>query len=369
MESKIMKVLLIEDNSGDAGLIREMIAEVPKEDIEMTRVSKLSEGLEYVVNNKIDVVLLDLSLPDSFGLDTFIGLYREISHIPIIVLSGISDEKIAIKAVQKGAQDYLLKGHINSSLLVRAMHYAIERKRVEEERENIVKQLSQAEKLASLGKLAGGVAHEINNPLTSILSTAELVLEDIPQDNNSLRNDIEQIIEESKRIRDTIKSFLGFAKNRDFDYKKNDINKLVESSLTVVGRGNLARVDVAKNYDPSIGEISVSRFHIEEMFVNIILNALHSMEGDGRLIITTNEEKGSVVVGFKDTGSGIEKEDLEKIFEPFFTTKDKKGTGLGLSTCSMIAARHGGKIIVDSKGPKNGAEFKVYLPIDRKDKK
>jgi PAS domain S-box-containing protein/putative nucleotidyltransferase with HDIG domain len=131
--SEIIRVLLIEDNPGDARLIREMLAEGEGDRFKLECATHLSAGLERLVNNDIGLVLLDLGLPDSQGFDTFTKAYAQAPRVPIVVLSGLADEQLAIKTVQEGAQDYLVKGHLDSHALVRTIRYAIERKRTEEE--------------------------------------------------------------------------------------------------------------------------------------------------------------------------------------------------------------------------------------------
>jgi MinD-like ATPase involved in chromosome partitioning or flagellar assembly/CheY-like chemotaxis protein len=148
MESKIMKVLLIEDNPGDARLIREMLAQERGATLDLERADRLSAGLERLAAGPIDVVLLDLSLPDSQGLDTFARVHAHAPEVPIMVLTGLDDEELAVKAVREGAQDYLVKGELDGSLLVRAMRYAIERHRVQAE------QLRKAQRVKA-GKVLG----------------------------------------------------------------------------------------------------------------------------------------------------------------------------------------------------------------------
>jgi DNA-binding response OmpR family regulator len=131
--SEIVKVLLIEDNPGDACMIREMLADVNGDGFSLECAKQLSTGLERLAGGDIDMVFLDLSLPDSRGLDTFSRVYAQAPQVPIIVLTGLDDEQMAVQAVRKGAQDYLVKGYLDSNMLVRAMHYAVERKRAVEE--------------------------------------------------------------------------------------------------------------------------------------------------------------------------------------------------------------------------------------------
>jgi Flp pilus assembly CpaE family ATPase len=148
MEDKIMKVLLIEDNPGDARLIREMLAEERRVSFDLERADRLSIGLGHLAKGEIDVVLLDLSLPDSQGLNTFVRVHAQAPEVPIIALTGLDDEELAVEAVRQGAQDYLVKGQVDSSLLVRSMRYAIERHRAQAE------QLHKAQRVRA-GKVLG----------------------------------------------------------------------------------------------------------------------------------------------------------------------------------------------------------------------
>lgn len=131
--SKLTRILMIEDNFKDVRLIQEMLKEAPSLHFEFKHAERLNKGLEYLKNDKFDVLLLDLNLPDSFGIDTFIKAHNSASHLPIVILSGAADEEAAIEAVHEGAQDYLMKGEVDGKLLARSIFYAIERKRIEEE--------------------------------------------------------------------------------------------------------------------------------------------------------------------------------------------------------------------------------------------
>jgi DNA-binding response OmpR family regulator len=133
MEDKLMKVLLIEDNPGDARLIQEMLAEERGATFDLERADRLSTGLGRLAAGGIDVVLLDLSLPDSRGLDTFVKVHDQAPEVPIVLMTGLDDEELAVEAMREGAQDYLVKGQVDSSLLARSMRYAIGRHRAQAE--------------------------------------------------------------------------------------------------------------------------------------------------------------------------------------------------------------------------------------------
>ncbi|MGA9348778.1 MAG: response regulator [Anaerolineae bacterium] len=168
MEDKL-KVLLIEDNPGDARLIREILAEERGASFDVEGADRLSTGLEYLAGGDIDVVLLDLSLPDSRGLDTFARVHAQAPEVPIILLTGLDDEELAVKAVREGAQDYLVKGQVDSSLLVRSMRYAIERHRAQAE------QLHKAQRVKA-GKVLGFIGAQGGVGTTTVALNVALVL-------------------------------------------------------------------------------------------------------------------------------------------------------------------------------------------------
>jgi len=241
------------------------------------------------------------------------------------------------------------------------------KKAVEIEKRKLKTQLNTAEKTATLGKLAGEVAHEINNPLTSVLTSSQLICEGLSSD-NPLKPDIVQIAEDAKRIRSIVKDFLGFAKSRNYNFKEHALIDIIENAFKIVGRFKLRNISITRKYLSKTETVCVSRFHIEEVFVNIIINALHSMEGEGELIVETKDAAGYVLVSFRDNGRGIAENDMPKIFEPYYTTKEKRGTGLGLSSSAIIIEKHGGKINAFSEGVGKGAVFTVLLPVNEREK-
>src|ERR1041385_8081978 len=138
MSTKTLKVLLIEDNPGDVRLIKEMFAEAKHAVFEVDSVSRLTDGLARVIESRFDVILLDLSLPDSTGLNTFVTLHGAAEELPVVILSGLNDETTAIECVNAGAQDYLIKGEVNSHLLMRSLRYAVARGLLEKERTQLL---------------------------------------------------------------------------------------------------------------------------------------------------------------------------------------------------------------------------------------
>ncbi|MBI5474311.1 MAG: cache domain-containing protein [Ignavibacteriae bacterium] len=238
-------------------------------------------------------------------------------------------------------------------------------KRVQERSDELQKihsQLFRSEKLASLGKLAAGVAHEINNPLTGILTNSSLLLEDMVAD-DSRRDDVDIIVKETIRCREIVKRLLDFARQTKPQKKLTNVNTLVENIVLLVrNQASFRNVEIYKHLDPNLPDIFADTDQIQQVFINIILNAAEAMTSGGTLTITSTHSTRdqSIVVTFADSGPGIPEERRERIFDPFYTTKEH-GTGLGLSISYGIVEQHGGTISVESCVGK-GSMFTVQLP-------
>ncbi len=221
-------------------------------------------------------------------------------------------------------------------------------------------QLVQAAKLAAIGELAANIAHEINNPLTSVLGYAELMREE--EDIESIMRDLEIIESESLRARDIVQQLLEFSKKWPLKISKVDINRLLKEVIDLVSL-NLRDSGIKIIEDFShIPQISADANQLKQVFLNLINNAVQSMPNGGTLSISTARIDTSVMVEVSDTGTGIPDNVAQKIFEPFFTTKKDRGTGLGLPISYRIIKKHGGKIEVKKRVDK-GTTFRVILPI------
>ena len=232
-----------------------------------------------------------------------------------------------------------------------------------EEMKKINAQLFRSEKLASLGKLAAGVAHEINNPLTGVLTNSSLLLEDLARD-DPRREDVEVMVNETIRCREIVKRLLDFAKQSKPQKRLANINGLIETIVLLVrNQASFRNVAIEKHLDGGIPDVLVDPDQIQQVFVNIILNAAEAMTKGGTLMIRSSvtPDGQSVIVSFADTGPGIPEAVRERIFDPFFTTKEH-GTGLGLSISYGIVEQHGGSVSVDSI-PGRGATFTIHLPV------
>lgn len=241
-------------------------------------------------------------------------------------------------------------------------------KKVEERTKELTEMqahLIQSEKLASLGKLAAGVAHEINNPLGGILIYSHLMLEDT--DKNSPRyENLKKIVKETSRCKNIVKGLLEFARPKEPEMSLISINDIAEKSLSIIERQALFQnIKIKKTYTSNLPKIVADSAQLQQVFMNVIINAAEAMEGNGILALSTSLSRDGtcIEVEFSDTGHGIMEEDKKRLFEPFFTTKEVgKGTGLGLAISYSIIQKHHGTIEVKSELGK-GSTFTVKLPL------
>ena len=237
-----------------------------------------------------------------------------------------------------------------------------------EELITVQSQMAQSEKLASLGRLAAGVAHEINNPLGGILTFSMLALEDCDED-NPLRQSLEVIVKQTMRCREIVKGLLDFARQTSTSATITEINSIVEKTLSLLeNQAIFHNIRIAKRFDPSLPEAFIDAGQLQQVVVNIVLNAVDAMEESGVLTVETRTVPATqeALIRISDTGKGIPQEIMPFIFEPFFTTKKVgKGTGLGLAIVHGIVTRAGGKVEVASSP--QGASFTVRLPLSDKD--
>lgn len=242
-----------------------------------------------------------------------------------------------------------------------------ERIRMQERLEQTHLQLVQSEKLASLGKLAAGVAHEINNPLGGILMYAKMMLEDMSPD-DPRTEDLKQIIEQTLRSKEIVRGLLEFARQTGKEKGVVDLNHSLDQALALFeNQAIFHNIDIIREFDQQLPQITGDSSQLNQVFINLIINAADAMPNKGTLRIQTHYHPEQEIVGisFEDNGCGIPKKNFSKIFDPFFTTKDVgKGTGLGLSMSYGIIERHGGKITVQSQINK-GTIFTIELPIEQ----
>ncbi len=239
------------------------------------------------------------------------------------------------------------------------------RKKMERELEKTRIQLLQAEKTASLGKLAAGVAHQLNNPLGGITLYAKIMLEEYDLSADA-QEDLKRILRDAKRCRDTVKELLEFSRQTNYLMQPCDVNETISRTLFLLENQPLFQnIELKKELTPSLPPVKADVQQLNHVFVNIVLNAADAMDGRGTLTVNSHllPEGGHLCVEISDTGPGIAEDALPHLFEPFFTTKDEgKGTGLGLSLASNIIENHRGTLKAANR-PGKGARFIIELPV------
>jgi len=369
LADKLISILLIEDNSGDRRLISEMLAEASANEpgiaFDVQYADRLQLAIEYLGQHRAEVILLDLGLPDSQGLDTLKRVYSEVPELPIVVLTGLNDELIGVQAVNKGAQDYLIKGQVDTHLLRRTIRYAIERKQAEERERRLQLQLNLSSRLASLGLMVEGIAHEINNPLSSVIGFAQMLMyEDLPE---NIKNDVKMINDNAQRIADIMNNLLTFARQQNLQRTYININDIIRATLQMQAHSlESNNITVILQLDPALPSTMADATLLQQAFLNLIINAETEMKqahGKGSLLIKTTLISDTIQISFTDDGPGITEANLTHLFDPFFSTRGVgHGTGLGLSVCYGIINEHNGQIYVQSQ-PGKGAVFTVELPV------
>ncbi|WP_224242916.1 ATP-binding response regulator [Hyalangium gracile] len=361
-----LRLLVVEDNPADARLIQEELREVPSVRIEMLHVMRLAEAERVALESKLDAVLLDLSLPDGHGLANISRLLQAAPAVPLVVLTGTDDEQLAVQAVHQGAQDYLVKGQVTGQLLVRALRYAIERKRVEEglKREEAQRQtaLFREQFLAVLG-------HDLRNPLNAISGNAGLLLRygglTEPQ-----RKAINRISISSDRMARMINDLLDFTRARlGGGYPVNrarmnvhDVLRQVVEELEVAHPQRRLELDVSGN---GWGDWDADR--IAQAASNLVGNAVQYSPEDSPVGVSARDEGEGICVQVHNQGLPIPAERLPQIFDPFVRGVDSKrgaartGLGLGLYITHEIVRAHGGTLRVTSTEA-DGTRFSMSLP-------
>ncbi len=237
--------------------------------------------------------------------------------------------------------------------------------RMREELEKTQIQLLQAEKMSSLGKLAAGVAHQLNNPLGGITLYAQLMMEEYKLEDPAME-DLQRILKDAQRCSNTVKELLEFARQTRQEMRPHDMNQAISRTLFLLeNQAIFQNIEIEKNMLPALPMIPGDIQQLNHVFMNIILNAAEAMEGSGKLSVTTGlkPDGDGITIEISDTGPGIPEEVLPHIFEPFYTTKEEgKGTGLGLSLAYRIVETHRGRLTAANRS-EGGATFVIELPL------
>ena len=381
-------VLVVEDDPGDFGLVRAHLRRAERRRDEGRQADAgnrwdaviwaktLAEGVALARRDKPDVVLLDLTLPDSSGLATVRTMRAAMPDVPLVVLTGHDDNELALAALQAGAQDYLVKGQFEHDALGRAVRHALVRSRLEA-------QLREAQKMETIGMLAGGIARDFNNAIATILGNVELARQDMSASTHALES-LEEIRKAGARARDLVQQILVFSSKQPTERKLTALAATVEASAQLLRATLPARLTLDVRCDADVPAVLADATQIQRVLVNLATNAMQAnKDGPGRISIRldavvldaafaeahpalhamhTRNPGRTARLAVSDDGPGMDAATLTRIFEPFFTTRHgDQATGLGLSVVHGIVQAHGGAIAVESATGK-GTTFALYLP-------
>ncbi len=347
-------------------------------------------GIELVRSTGPDLVLLDYMMPGVDGLTALKEIRKEFPDTYVIMFTGKGSEEIAVELMKAGASDYVLKPfnnqdlaeRIDNVLKIRAMeihnrellkererlleeiaawNHELER-RVEEKSEALEKaqaEIVQSEKLAALGYLSAGMAHEIRNPLNSISLFVQLLKSGM-EDPEKVEY-CDKIFKEIDRIDNIMRKLLDASKRPRFEIKDVSIDRILATTLeTFKPQTELHRIEIVRDFRHIPPPIQADPSEIEQIFTNLFLNAIHEMPKGGKLTVQLDHDDREIAVRVVDTGKGIPREHLSNIFDPFFTTKTS-GSGMGLAVVRRIVKTYHGKIEVE-KSDESGTAFCVKLP-------
>jgi signal transduction histidine kinase len=376
-----VSVLLVEDSPSDTALLLETLRETAGDLFQVTALERLDEALRRLQTNIFDVLLLDLTLPDSTGVETVRAALASAPHMPIIILTGVDDEALGVEAMRQGIQDYLVKGRADGRQIARAIRYAIERKRGEEALRRMEEHLRQTQKLESLGVLAGGIAHDFNNLLAVSLGHTELALAEVPAD-SPVQLHLRRILSATQRAAELSRQMLAYSGKQPLTLETLSLSELVRKA------GHMLEVSISRNarlsyrLEEDLPLVLGDSAQLSQVMMNLVVNASEAIgEREGAITIATRtlqcgrallddfetdrflREGLYVCLEVSDTGSGMDAQTRAKVFDPFFTTKFV-GRGLGLAVVQGIVRGHKGTITVESE-PGKGSTFRILLPPDQ----
>lgn len=369
-----VRILLVEDNPGDARLLRVTLEEAQSLRFDLVHAARLSEALERVAEGPADVVLLDLSLPDAHGMETVTRMLDAAPDVPIIVLTGLTDETVAVQAVQAGAQDYLVKGTVDGGTLARAIRYAMERKRMEVERATLLRNEQDARAAAEAAVNARDevlrvVAHDIGNSLSAVKIHTTVLERTLPAGDVEARKRTEAIrhlAQQMDRLRQDLLDVAAIEAGRlSFEPGETALAQVVDDVLgTVAGMAGEKALSVESSVPAALPAVWADRERLHQVLSNLVGNAVKFTPAQGRIRVSAERDGDEVRVSVEDTGPGIPAEHLEHVFDRFWQARSTRraGAGLGLAIARGVVEAHGGRIAARSEVGR-GTTFEFTLPV------
>jgi signal transduction histidine kinase len=369
MKEKALQVLLVEDNAGDARLIREMFSKERSDSFELTHFLRMSEAEIHLAKCAVDIVLLDMGLPDGHGLDTVRRAHAVAPEVPMIVLTGLDDEALAAEAMKEGAQDYLIKGQIESRALPRALRHAIERHRMQTETD-----LIRTHQMQFKDEFLSHVSHELRSPLSAIYQFATILLDGIAGELKPAQHEyLGIVVRNVKQLQSMINDLLEVTRVQAgklvIELQCTSVSDAIAYTVnTLQGAATAKGIALSSDIECLLPSVCADPTRIRQILIILVDNAIKFAPANGTVKVQARrleEDPNLLVLEVSDSGCGISPDMTERIFERLFQTsalEGRKGLGLGLYICKELVTRQGGQIWAKS-APGQGAVFSVTLPI------
>ncbi len=370
-----LRVLLVEDNPTDALLVEVALEEMSAPAPHLTHVELLGDAKNALESQEFDVVFIDLNLPDGEGLGNFETLHELAPDLPMIVLTGLSDESVAVAAIARGASDYLIKGEAPAALLERSIRYAIERKRNENGRLELVKAQIEREEAeaanAAKDQFLATISHELRTPLNAIMGWTSLVRGG-GLDEETTQQALE-VIERNARVQaQLIEDLLDVSRiisgNFRLEFGEIDLCSIVKTTeLTLQPQLQGKQLDLQLDLQP-VAEICGDPTRLQQVVWNLLSNAIKFTPENKQVRVSTQQSGDRIILKVADDGQGIAPDVIPHIFDRFrqadgSTTRRHGGLGLGLAIVRHIVELHHGTVDVRSAGVGQGTTFTVTLPM------
>jgi signal transduction histidine kinase len=371
MNKKPLQVLLVEDNANDALLLRDMFGKQPGDSFELSHLTHMGDAEARLAKGGIDIVLLDMGLPDGHGLETLRRARAADPEVVMIVMTGLEDEALAAEAMKEGAQDYLIKGQIENRALPRALRHAMERQRLQLETDLIRKQ-----QVKLKDEFLSHVSHELRSPLTSIYSFSTIFADGLAGETTPQQDEYLQIILRNVRqlqsmIEDLLEVTQAQAGKLSVQLESVSVNEAISYAVdTLQGAATAKGINLSFDASADLPAANADATRVRQILTILLDNAMKFTPDGGSVKVAAGpyeKDANLLQVEVSDTGCGIDLEAAEHIFEHLYQVTDpghagRTGLGLGLHIAKDLVTRQGGEIWVESE-PKVGSRFCFTLPI------
>src|ERR1700723_664428 len=371
MKEKPLQVLLVEDNAGDVRLLREMFSKEKRDAFQLTHLLRMSEAETHLAKGGVDIVLLDLGLPDGHGVDTVRRAHAAAPGVPVIVLTGLDDEALAAEAMKEGAQDYLIKGQIENRALPRALRHAIERHRMQTEAD-----LIRIHQIQFKDEFLSHVSHELRSPLSAIRQFVTILLDGLagelqPEQQEYMGIVLRNVKQLQSMISDLLEVTRVQAGKLMIEPQCIAIGDAIAYAVdTLQGAASAKGITLSSDIVSPLPSVCADPMRMRQILIILVDNAIKFTPANGTVKVHARKsdvDPSLVVLEVSDSGCGISPDMTERIFERLFQTSDpslegRKGLGLGLYICKELVTKQGGQIWVKS-ALGQGSVFSVTLPI------